>query len=107
MCGNKNPQDAEARLSSVDKNKPETATGSKGEGWGRALLAVIIGNLKFSVTNVHIRYEDSDSHPDHPFAAGLTLGKIAAVTVDENGKETFVTSGAVDRVRKVKGFILV
>ena len=65
---------------------------------------MVIGNLKFSVTNVHIRYEDSDSHPDHPFAAGLTLAKIEAVTVDDKGKETFVTSGALDRVRKVKGW---
>jgi vacuolar protein sorting-associated protein 13A/C len=40
------------------------------------------------------------SNAGHPFAAGLTLAKLAAVTVVENGKETFVTGGALDRVQK-------
>lgn len=40
------------------------------------------------------------SNPGHPFAAGLSLAKLAAVTVDEDGKETFVTGGALDRVQK-------
>lgn len=42
------------------------------------------------------------SNPGHPFAAGLTLEKLAAVTVDENGKETFVTGGSLDRIQKVR-----
>lgn len=41
------------------------------------------------------------SNPGHPFAAGITLERLSAVTVDENGKETFVTGGAVDRIQKV------
>ena len=41
------------------------------------------------------------SNPGHPFAAGLTLEKLSAVTVDESGKETFVTGGALDRIQKV------
>lgn len=41
------------------------------------------------------------SNDGHPFAAGLTLAKLAAVTVDESGKETFVTGGALDRIQKV------
>lgn len=40
------------------------------------------------------------SNDGHPFAAGLTLAKLAAVTVDESGKETFVTGGALDRIQK-------
>lgn len=31
----------------------------------------------------------------------MTLEKLAAVTVDEKGMETFVTSGALDKLRKV------
>lgn len=41
------------------------------------------------------------SNPGHPFAAGITLEKLSAVTVDDNGKETFVTGGALDRIQKV------
>lgn len=41
------------------------------------------------------------SNPGHPFAAGLTLEKLAAVTVDGEGKETFITGGSLDRIQKV------
>ncbi|KAK4844286.1 hypothetical protein QYF36_018501 [Acer negundo] len=68
--------------------------------WLGSLINTIIGNLKLSVSNIHIRYEDLESNTGHPFAAGVTLEKLSAVTVDDNGKETFVTGGALDRVQK-------
>lgn len=68
--------------------------------WLGSLIGTVIGNLKLSITNIHIRYEDEESNAGHPFAVGLTLAKLAAVTVDEDGKETFVTGGALDRVQK-------
>jgi vacuolar protein sorting-associated protein 13A/C len=45
------------------------------------------------------------SNPGHPFSSGVTLAKLAAVTMDEQGNETFDTSGALDRLRKVRLFI--
>ncbi len=42
------------------------------------------------------------SNPGHPFAVGMTLAKLAAVTVDDDGKETFVTGGSLDRIQKVR-----
>lgn len=41
------------------------------------------------------------SNPGHPFCSGATLAKLAAVTMDEEGNETFDTSGALDKLRKV------
>lgn len=41
------------------------------------------------------------SNPGHPFCSGVTLAKLAAVTMDEQGNETFDTSGALDKLRKV------
>ncbi|KAI9114006.1 hypothetical protein K1719_015257 [Acacia pycnantha] len=41
------------------------------------------------------------SNPGHPVCSGVTLAKLAAVTMDEQGNETFDTSGALDRLRKV------
>ena len=41
------------------------------------------------------------SNPSHPFVAGLTLEKLSAVTVDDSGKETFVSGGALGRIQKV------
>lgn len=90
----------EAELAILDARLSETHKSEVNNSWLGSLISTIIGNLKLSITNIHIRYEDSESNPGHPFAAGLTLEKLAAVTVDENGKETFITSGALDTIQK-------
>ncbi|EFJ17191.1 hypothetical protein SELMODRAFT_421223 [Selaginella moellendorffii] len=64
------------------------------KSWLGSLVATIIGNLKVSVTNLHIRYEDT-------LRSRSSLStKLAAVTIDENDVETFVTSGALDKLHK-------
>ncbi|URE38071.1 vacuolar protein [Musa troglodytarum] len=68
--------------------------------WLGSLINTIIGNLKLSITNIHIRYEDTESNPGHPFAAALKLSRLSAVTIDDFGKETFATGGALDRIQK-------
>ncbi|KAE8735933.1 Calcium-dependent lipid-binding family protein isoform 3 [Hibiscus syriacus] len=73
---------------------------SPGNSWLGYLVATIVGNLKITISNVHIRYEDCISNPGHPFSSGVTLAKLAAVTMDEKGNETFDTSGALDKLRK-------
>ncbi|XP_022737877.1 uncharacterized protein LOC111290709 isoform X2 [Durio zibethinus] len=70
------------------------------KSWLGSLISTIIGNLKLSISNIHIRYEDLESNPGHPFAGGLTLEKLSAVTVDDSGKETFVTGGGLDCIQK-------
>ncbi|XWS38677.1 hypothetical protein CRYUN_Cryun19dG0151500 [Craigia yunnanensis] len=70
------------------------------KSWLGSLISTVIGNLKLSISNIHIRYEDLESNPGHPFAAGLTLEKLSAATVDDSGKETFVSGGALDRIQK-------
>lgn len=87
-----------ATLDAISKSK--LGSPSSGNSWLSSLVSTIIGNLKISISNVHIRYEDSVSNPGHPFSSGLTLAKLAAVTMDEQGNETFDTSGALDRLRK-------
>lgn len=51
---------------------------------------------------VYINFFSSGSNYGHPFACGVTLAKLAAVTMDEQGNETFDTSGALDKLRKVR-----
>nr|XP_027080056.1 uncharacterized protein LOC113703042 isoform X2 [Coffea arabica] len=70
------------------------------KSWLESLINTVIGNLKLSVSNIHIRYEDTESNPGHPFAAGVTLDKLLAVTVDDTGQETFATGGALERIQK-------
>jgi vacuolar protein sorting-associated protein 13A/C len=68
--------------------------------WLGSFISTVIGNIKLSIGNIHIRYEDVESNPGHPFAAGVVLSKLSAVTVDDLGKETFATGGDLERVKK-------
>ncbi|PTQ34792.1 hypothetical protein MARPO_0076s0036 [Marchantia polymorpha] len=86
--------EAKDKKIATPEDAPETST------WLGSLIATIVGNLKISITNLHIRYEDTVSNQGHPFCSGVTLAKLAAVTVDETGNETFVASGALERLRK-------
>ncbi|KAK4798434.1 hypothetical protein SAY86_030760 [Trapa natans] len=87
-----------ATIEAIAKSKLGTQT--PGNSWLGSLIATIIGNLKISISNVHIRYEDCDSNICSPFSAGVTLAKLAAVTMDDQENETFDASGALDRLRK-------
>ncbi|KAA8527969.1 hypothetical protein F0562_035162 [Nyssa sinensis] len=87
-----------ATLEAISRSK--LGSPPAGNSWLGSLIATIIGNLKISISNVHVRYEDSISNPGHPFSCGVTLAKLAAVTMDEQGNETFDTSGALDKLRK-------
>ncbi|GAV71650.1 DUF946 domain-containing protein/DUF1162 domain-containing protein/Chorein_N domain-containing protein [Cephalotus follicularis] len=87
-----------ATLEAISRSK--LGSPPPGNSWLGSLIATVIGNLKISISNVHIRYEDSVSNSGHPFCSGVTLAKLAAVTMDEQGNETFDTSGALDKLRK-------
>ena len=64
----------------------------KQQSFTAALTTTIIDNVQIQVKNVHIRYEDALSDPGHPFAAGVTLQELSAVSTDGNWKPTFISS---------------
>ncbi|CAL9040995.1 unnamed protein product [Musa banksii] len=91
----------EMELATIEATRrSRTGSAPGGNSWLGSLIATIIGNLKVTISNVHIRYEDTISNPGHPFCTGFTLSKLAAFTMDEQGNETFDTSGALDKLRK-------
>ena len=51
---------------------------------------------------ISVLFVSSLSNSGHPFASGFTLSKLAAVTVDEDGNETFDAGVALDKLRKVR-----
>lgn len=55
-----------------------------------ALVAKIIDNLQVVIKNIHVRFEDNKSHPQKPFAVGLTLSNLSAVSTDANWVEAFI-----------------
>jgi len=73
-------------LSKEEQQKQQSFTSS--------LTTAIVDNLQISIKNVHIRYEDAIATPGHPFAVGLTLKEMSAVSTDENWQPTFVQSTA-------------
>jgi len=74
-------------MSQEEQQKQQTFTA--------ALTTSIIDNVQIQVKNVHIRYEDAISDPGHPFAAGLTLQELSAVSTDENWKPTWIQGASV------------
>ncbi|KAJ2453795.1 Vacuolar protein sorting-associated protein 13 [Coemansia sp. RSA 2336] len=54
------------------------------------LVTKIVDNLQIVIENIHVRYEDHISNPDHMFAVGATLSELSAVSTDEEWHETFV-----------------
>ena len=74
-----------------DKSRP---------GFLKGLIDTVIGNLQFSISNIHIRYEDSETRPGHTFTCGFTLEELSASTVDAFGQQAFIASNMMDMLRK-------
>nr|ODO02780.1 vacuolar protein sorting-associated protein vps13 [Cryptococcus depauperatus CBS 7855] len=55
-----------------------------------AIISKVVDNVQIHVKNIHVRYEDETSTPEHPFAAGVTLKEFKAVSTDENWVEAFI-----------------
>ncbi|KAJ2261928.1 Vacuolar protein sorting-associated protein 13 [Coemansia sp. RSA 376] len=62
------------------------------------LIAKIVDNLQIVIKNIHVRYEDGVSNPEHLFAVGATLGELSAVSTDDEWRQAFLhDSGSVIR----------
>lgn len=59
-----------------------------------AILSKVVDNVQIHVKNIHVRYEDGSSTPEHPFAAGFTLDEFKAVSTDEKWVEAFIQDSA-------------
>ncbi|KAL9075208.1 MAG: hypothetical protein Q9157_004112 [Trypethelium eluteriae] len=66
----------------------------RNQSFTASLVTAIVDNLQVSVKNVHVRYEDSVADPGHPFAVGVTLKEISAISTDENWKPTFIQNSS-------------
>ena len=87
-----------ARFGMMSKSAVEEK--KRGNSWYWRTLTTVLGNLQIKVTNVHVRYEDTITTPGHPFACGMMIGSLSAITVDDEGNPTFTTGGALERISK-------
>ncbi|PYH34659.1 membrane morphogenesis protein VPS13 [Aspergillus neoniger CBS 115656] len=72
----------------------------RNQSFTQSLVTAVVDNLQISIKNVHFRYEDSISSPDHPFALGVTLKELSAVSTDSEWNPTFIqsTSGTTHKL---------
>ncbi|KAH3685434.1 hypothetical protein WICPIJ_003592 [Wickerhamomyces pijperi] len=85
-----------AELEIRDKANPNNGLSSeeaaKNESFMESLLTKITDNLQFEVKRIHLRYEDMENvFSEHPYAIGVTLDELSAVSTDENWKQTFIS----------------
>ncbi|KAL9616260.1 MAG: hypothetical protein Q9160_008854 [Pyrenula sp. 1 TL-2023] len=78
----------------------------KNQSFTQSLVTAIVDNLQVSVKNVHLRYEDSIAAAGHPFAVGLTIKELSAVSTDSDWRPTFIqtTSGTAHKLAVLNAF---
>ncbi|KAK9761464.1 Vacuolar protein sorting-associated protein 13, partial [Basidiobolus ranarum] len=93
-----------AELLHTQPSSAPTNNDAKSNSFTLQLVTKIVDNLQVSINNIHIRYEDQISNPDHPFSVGVTLSELSAVSTDENWNETFISqpTDAVHKLLKLK-----
>ncbi|KAJ5544940.1 Vacuolar protein sorting-associated protein 13 [Penicillium sp. DV-2018c] len=64
----------------------------RNQSFTQSMITAVVDNLQISIKNVHFRYEDSIASPGHPFAVGVTLKELSAVSTDSEWNPTFIQS---------------
>jgi hypothetical protein len=84
----------EKRTATSSSGPAAAAEAKADEGFFKAYLETILGNLQLSITNVHVRFEGElpaagAGGAAARFAAGITLQELSAITTDASGSEAF------------------
>lgn len=62
----------------------------KNQSFTESLVTKIIDNLQITIKNIHIRYEDHTSVPNHPFSLGISLEELSAVSTNADWDPIFI-----------------
>lgn len=74
----------------------------KPRGFFENLIGTIVNNVQVSVQNVHIRYEDTITSPQYPFACGMVLQSLTAITTSSKWKPIQLDSASKTIYKLVK-----
>lgn len=83
-------QTEQVLLLAAERSRTNQALQAK-RSYTQKLVTKIVDNIELSISNFHVRYEDSLTIPNTTFAAGVTLESITVCTTDGDWKENFVT----------------
>ncbi|CAG2212445.1 VPS13A_C [Mytilus edulis] len=66
----------------------------KNPGLFEKIWKYVLNNITITLSNIHVRYEDSITHGDYSFAMGGILNQFTVHTTDKNWQETELDSQA-------------
>jgi hypothetical protein len=75
----------------IVQKKEDLQDTAKKATYVQQLTAKIIDNLEVSITNLHVRYEDTTSIPGSIFSCGFTIESLSLTTTDETWSSRFVS----------------
>lgn len=93
-------QNAEMLILKTGESSNESGAGSK-SSYLQHYAAKIADNLEITITNIHIRYEDSQTIQGAVFSTGITLDTLSLSTTDEFWNEMFVSRSAQHAIHKL------
>ncbi|CEP23102.1 Vacuolar protein sorting-associated protein 13 AltName: Full=Suppression of the onset of impotence protein 1; AltName: Full=Vacuolar protein-targeting protein 2 [Cyberlindnera jadinii] len=84
--------DLEIRQRAKPTNAISEEDAAKNESFTESLVTKIVDNLQIEIKNIHLRYEDMNNvFTDHPYALGVTLGELSAISSDDSWMPTFIS----------------
>ena len=89
-----------AMEASLKANKPTENLVQNATYWQR-LTSTIIDNIEITLTNFHLRYEDSRTLPKQPFSTGITLDSFTLKATNKEWQESFVARSAAPTTKGI------
>ncbi|KAG7176031.1 Vacuolar protein sorting-associated protein 13C-like [Homarus americanus] len=94
MAALQRAEDAKIKLQEIEKG---TKTKSQ-DSFQEKLIAQVIRNIQVTIQDIHIRYEDSVSCPNSPFAVGVTLHDLSMKSTDSSWKPCLDTDKLIYKI---------
>lgn len=86
-----------------ENTMPNSATPeekAQNESFIESLTNKIVDNLQITIKNIHFRYEDDNAFTNIPYAVGITLEEVSAVSTNGSWEPQFITD-STDLTRKL------
>ncbi|EAZ62765.2 vacuolar sorting [Scheffersomyces stipitis CBS 6054] len=77
-------------IQSVTSQAQDGIDTAQNETFTESLITKIVDNLQVTIKNIHIRYEDDSVLAESPYALGISLNELSAVSTDEGWKPSFI-----------------
>ncbi|GMM27898.1 membrane morphogenesis protein [Martiniozyma asiatica (nom. inval.)] len=78
----------------AQKAQLETGDEAKNQSFVESLTTKIVDNLQVTIKNIHFRYEDNFAFSNSPYAVGMTLKELSAVSTDGQWIPSFIENVA-------------